>query len=52
MLKKDQTWKIGEERAREYLKKRGYKIIEQNYRTKYSEIDIIVKKDDILVFCN
>ena len=41
---KDNVWKIGEKMAREYLENKGYKIIEQNYRTKYSEIDIIVKK--------
>jgi len=33
-----------------YLKKQGYKIIEQNYRTKLGEIDIIAKEKDIIVF--
>ncbi len=50
MQNKDQVWKIGEEIAKEYLENKGYQIIEQNYRTKYSEIDLIVKKDDILIF--
>ena len=36
--------KIGEDLAREYLEKNGYKIIEQNYRTKYAEIDLVCKK--------
>ncbi|MBU2407002.1 MAG: YraN family protein, partial [Nanoarchaeota archaeon] len=47
---KDNVWKIGEEMARKYLEKQGYKIIDQNYRTQYSEIDLIVKKDNILIF--
>ena len=42
--------KLGEKVAREYLEKKGYNIIEQNYKTKYAEIDLIAKKKDILVF--
>lgn len=33
--------KIGEDIACDYLKKKGYKIIERNFRKKYQEIDII-----------
>ena len=33
-----------------YLKKSGYKIIEQNYRNKLGEIDIIAKDKKSLVF--
>ena len=33
-----------------YLKKNGYKILEQNYRTKLGEIDIIAKEKKTLVF--
>lgn len=36
--------KIGEDLAREYLEKKGYKILEQNYRTKYAEIDLVCEK--------
>ncbi len=50
MQNKDIVWKIGEDAARKYLEDKGYKIIEQNYHTKYSEIDLIVKKDNILIF--
>ena len=39
------TGKIGEEIAKNYLIKKGYKIIEQNYKTKYGEIDLICEKD-------
>ena len=38
--------KIGEDLAREYLKNQGYKILEQNYRTKYAEIDLVAEKSD------
>lgn len=42
--------KIGEDIAKKYLKKQGYKIIEQNYKTKFAEIDLITKKDNQLIF--
>jgi TIGR00252 family protein len=42
--------KQGENLAQEYLEKNGYKIIQKNYRTKFAEIDIIAKKDNILSF--
>lgn len=40
----------GEEIAEEYLKKAGYKILEKNHATKWGELDLIVTKDDVLVF--
>ncbi|MCR5435945.1 MAG: YraN family protein [Treponema sp.] len=40
----------GEDRASEYLINKGYEILERNWRTKDGEVDIIVKKDDYLVF--
>ena len=36
--------KIGEDLARQYLEKEGWKIIEQNYKTKYAEIDLVAEK--------
>ena len=42
--------KIGEEIAKKFLEKQGYKIIEQNYKTKYAEIDLVVQNKKCLVF--
>ena len=42
--------KQGESVAVRYLKKQGYKIIEQNYRSKVGEIDIIAREKRTLVF--
>ncbi len=44
------TARLGEEIAAEYLIKKGYKIIDRNFRKGYGEIDIIAVKDDVLVF--
>jgi putative endonuclease len=40
----------GESLAVRALKKSGYKIIEQNYRSKRGEIDIIARDGDVLTF--
>ena len=46
------TGKKGEELAREYLEKQGYKIIETNKRfSRFCEIDIIALDKNVLVFC-
>ncbi len=40
----------GEDLAEEMLRNLGYQIIERNRKSKYSEIDIIAKEDEELVF--
>ncbi len=41
---------LGEERAVLYLTEHGYSVVDRNFRTRSGEIDIIVQKDDFLVF--
>lgn len=41
---------LGENAAVKLLKKKGYEILERNYRKKYGELDIIAKKDDVISF--
>lgn len=40
----------GETLAVKFIKKRGYAIITQNYKTPFGEIDIIAKDGDTIVF--
>ncbi|MBR6399885.1 MAG: YraN family protein [Firmicutes bacterium] len=42
--------KSGEQIAAAYLKRRFYKILEQNYRCRMGEIDIIAQKGSYIVF--
>lgn len=44
------TGYLGEVIAKEYLENQGYRIIEQNYKTKYAEIDLITWDRKTLVF--
>lgn len=39
-----------EEEAVKRLRKGGYKILAQRYKTRYGEVDIIARKGDMLVF--
>ena len=41
---------IGEATAVNFLKQKGYKIVELNYTNKLGEIDIIAKDKEVLVF--
>jgi putative endonuclease len=47
---RQQFGKKSENLAVWYLKKNGYKIIEQNYRTPLGEIDVIAKENKTIVF--
>ena len=49
-MKRRDTGILGEKLARDFLKKRGYRILETNYRYRQGEIDIIAKHKDFLVF--
>jgi len=50
MSQHNEVGKIGENLAKEFLEEQGYKIIEQNYKTKYAEIDLVATKNRALVF--
>ncbi|HIE26995.1 TPA: YraN family protein [Candidatus Poribacteria bacterium] len=47
---KKQIGEIGESLAVKFLKQKGYRIIEQNYRSTWGEIDIVAQDEDILTF--
>jgi putative endonuclease len=40
----------GERRVRRYLRLRGYRILEQNYRCGFGEVDIIAQRLGVLAF--
>ncbi len=50
MSKHNETGKLGEELAQSFLRKNGYKILDVNWRYNYKEIDIVAKKEDMMVF--
>ena len=44
------TGKFGEEKAVEFLTKNGYEIVAKNHKYQHAEIDIIAKKEKLLLF--
>jgi putative endonuclease len=50
MINRKETGALGEKLAKDYLKKRGYRIIETNHRCPRGEIDIVARQKDCLVF--
>ena len=44
------TGKLGEHYTQEYLKRKGYEIVEANFRSRFGEIDIIAKNDKYIAF--
>ena len=49
MAQHNELGKKGEELAVEYLEKNGYIIVEKNYRFLKAEVDIIAKKENVLI---
>lgn len=44
------TGKRGEELAQDYIKEKGFLILETNWRFSHSEVDIIASKEKVLYF--
>ena len=42
--------KFGEDSAARYLRRKGYKILERNFRCRQGEIDLIASKGEYVVF--
>ncbi len=49
-MKRRDTGILGEKLAKDFLKKRGYHVLEANYRCPEGEIDIVARHKDYLVF--
>lgn len=49
-MKRKELGAAGEKLAQNFLKKKGYRIRQTNYRCRAGELDIIAQKKDCLVF--
>lgn len=50
MIDKKDIGKRGEDLAAAFLESKGYQVLVRNYRHGRSEIDLVMKKDQLLVF--
>lgn len=49
-MEKKTLGNFGEDKAVQFLRKNGYKIVERNFSTHFGEIDIIASKENFIVF--
>jgi putative endonuclease len=49
-MNRQELGRLGERLAKDTLKKRGYRILETNFRCRRGEIDIVAQQKDCLVF--
>lgn len=50
MVNKIQLGKRGEELARKFFNKNGFTIVDHNFRCRYGEIDLVLRKDKAFHF--
>lgn len=50
MMNKREQGAVFENYAAEFLSEKGYTLLTMNYFTKYGEIDLIMKKEETIVF--
>jgi putative endonuclease len=43
--------RLGEQLAAEHLERRGFRIVERNYRTRWGELDVVAYDGRTLAFC-
>ena len=43
--------RLGERLAAEHLARRGFRVVERNYRTRWGELDIVAFDGETLAFC-
>ncbi len=43
--------RVGERHAVEHLERRGFVILDRNYRTRWGELDVVACDDERIVFC-
>ena len=49
-MKRREVGILGERIAQSFLEQNGYNIVETNYRCSEGEIDVIARREDLLVF--
>ena len=48
---RDRVWHDGERAAWEEYRARGYRLVARNWRCPLGELDLVVARGDVLVFC-
>lgn len=49
-MRTSELGRLAESLAENFLKKRGFSILDRNFRRPWGEIDIVAQKEDVIVF--
>lgn len=49
--RRDDLWRLGERAAWEAYRARGFRLVARNWRSKLGELDLVVAREDLVVFC-
>ena len=48
---RDRVWHDGEDAALEAYRRRGYRLLARNWRCPIGELDLVMSRDGLVVFC-
>ncbi len=48
---RDRVWHHGEDAALEVYRRRGYRLLARNWRCPIGELDLVMSRDGVVVFC-